>query len=74
MKVRVGLTDTLPVQRILMLDLLRLGFLDGYTIYRDGQFCLWGLGPFCFLDLLVELELSPSWFPLPLNSTTLGGT
>ena len=45
-----------------MLDLLRLGFLDGYTIYRDSQFCLWGLGSFCFLDLLIELELSDTLF------------
>ena len=45
-----------------MLDLLRLGFLDGDTIYGDGQFCLGSFGPLCFLDLLIELELSDTLF------------
>ena len=50
------------MQWILMLDLLRLGFLDGDSINGDSQFCLRSFRPLCFLDLLIELELSDTLF------------
>ena len=57
-----GYTLLIPVQWILMLDLLRLGFLNGDTVDGDSQFCLWSFWPLCFLDLLIELELSDALF------------
>ena len=52
--------DSLPVQWILMLDLL--GLLNSHTIDRHGQFCLGSFGPLRFLDLLIELELTDTLF------------
>ena len=50
-----------PVKRILMLNLLCLGLLDGDTINGHCQLGLGCLGSLSLLDLLAELQLPDSF-------------